>query len=194
MDMVMAVEVCDTEIRRRARRYRLFDAAMDDEDLVQEVYLSAWARMACGGPPLAFDDGGAAVRYFGAAMSNEAIDIRRRHAVRERIGLATVPLDEGRSRPSGGWLGDVPGQAIDNIMLADYLALAAHDPRLSPGLLCALGWEYDEQAMLTGVPAQTLKSRAFQTRKRLYSRYFVGEYRVAHWARSRDLVAEAMAL
>ncbi len=193
MDMVTAIEEWDAAIRQRAGYFHLDDPGVDGEDLVQEAYLGVWARIARGGEGPVFAGGEQDRNYFFVAVANAAKTAHRRYVRGKRGGGEVVGLDPSdRVRGALAHSEDVPNRAIGNIMLADYLDLAARDHHLVPALLAALGWGYEEQASVTGVSIKTLRTQAFRTRERLYSRYFAGSRPALR--RSRDLVAEAMAL
>ena len=133
-----------------AARLRVVLPAGDVEDVLQETFLAAW-RGAGGYRP----EGAAGGWLWGIARRQAALLLRRR-------GPATAVLSELSQALA---VGDEADSAVTRADLAD--AVAALEP--AEREVWRLMYEQDrpvaEVAELTGVPAGTVKSRAYRVRR-----------------------------
>lgn len=125
----------------------------DEDDIVQEALLGTLAG-------LARFRGESTVRHFARRVALlTALNARRRHALRERIAPST-PLDEASTFAASS---PTPAEALDAgrrresfLRLLDELPPAQAE---ALALHCVLGHTLEETAELSGVPANTVRSR-----------------------------------
>lgn len=124
---------------------RLCRSREDAEDLVQDVFISAFRG----------------VERFGGRSSMIAwlfsIAVRRSHRLKEESGLQTAPLEEALEVPAAD--ADTPAAQLDRLWLEAGLSSIHHDDREALILVKAEGLTYAEAAEILDVPLRTVQSR-----------------------------------
>jgi RNA polymerase sigma-70 factor (ECF subfamily) len=139
-------------------RYRCADSEVVD-DAVQETFLAVWRGTA------RFRDGrdGDAAGWLWRIGSRRLIDSLRGHGARQRLSRLLARL---RSR-------DEPSAEEHLLLRVEYGDLSGALARLSPELRAVLqatvldGLSTSEAAVLLGIPAGTVKTRAMRARRQL---------------------------
>lgn len=139
-------------------RYRCADEALVD-DVVQKAFLQVWR----GGAGFASRDAGEVAGWLWRICSRRLVDALRRQGARERLWQR---LSWRRA--------DVAASAEDRVLAGvQHGDLAGALGRLSPELRAVLqatvldGLSTREAAVLLGIPAGTVKTRAMRARAQL---------------------------
>jgi RNA polymerase sigma-70 factor (ECF subfamily) len=155
----------DTLVRRyQSRIYQLTRiltrADADAEDLVQEAFIRAYRAI----------DRFRGESTFNTWLHRIAVNVIRTHAARRRraLPLTTAHDDDGEPMITRVMSGeDLESAVVRRRMIDQALATLSDDARLAVTLRDVQGLDYQEIALIVGVPIGTVESRIFRARRRL---------------------------